>query len=124
MPDLDERQTYYITAKEFPVAIGLRDVTYHEALRIARNCVARGEILHGPDDDTEGYVIAFDRVAGVRVTVKVPSGPAMAMPPEVVKELAVEPEDGGDDEDRRAYLDKLFDELIEEYHEHKERRKS
>ena len=88
-----ERTTYFITAKEFPVAVGMKDVTYAEALTVATNCMADGQLLCGPDDEPDGYVIVFDRVAGVRVTAKQPTGPVMVMPAALVKELAVEHED-------------------------------
>jgi hypothetical protein len=94
VPD-DQRQTYYIVAKEFPVAIALHEVTYLEALTIAANCMIEGQILCGPDDGTDGYVVGFDRVAGVRVTARQPTGPAMAMPADLVQQLAVEHEDTG-----------------------------
>jgi len=89
--DVDEvRRLYFITAKEFPVAIGMEDVTYTEALMVASNCMLEGQILNGPDTGPEGFVVSFDHVAGVRVTPKQPSGPAMQMPAELVRELAVE----------------------------------
>ncbi|MFD5089362.1 hypothetical protein ACFWMR_02085 [Amycolatopsis thailandensis] len=88
----EPRQTYFITAKEFPVAIGMEDVTYAEALMVATNCMFEGQLLNGPDTGPEGFVVSFDHVAGVRVTPKQPSGPAMQMPAELVRDLLAERE--------------------------------
>lgn len=83
----EQRTTYYITAKDLPCAVALDDVTYAEALGVAGQCVADGQVLIGPDDGTEGYVVSFDRVPGVKVSPRAPSGAAMLMPSALVKEL-------------------------------------
>jgi Family of unknown function (DUF6221) len=81
------RQMYFIIAKELPVAIALDDVSYADAVAVAGQCVADGQILTGPDDGSVGYIVNFDRVAGVTVTSRKPTGPAMQMPTDLIERL-------------------------------------
>lgn len=84
------RRAHYITAKEFPVAIAMDDVTYTEALKVAGFCLSVGQLLSGPDDGPDGYVVSFGMVAGVKITARPPSGPAMIMPATLISELLAE----------------------------------
>lgn len=81
------RQMYFIIAKELPVAIALDDISYADAVAVAGQCVADGQILTGPDDGSVGYIVNFDRVAGVMVTSRKPTGPAMQMPTDLIERL-------------------------------------
>jgi hypothetical protein len=90
----EERSTYFITAKGLPVSIGMENVTYSEALSIAGECMASGQILIGPDDGPEGYVVSFEVLPAVKITNRQPAGPAMEMPQELINELLLAAKEG------------------------------
>lgn len=81
---------HYITSKDLPVAIALDDVSYADAVAVAGQCIASGQILTGPDDGPVGYIVNFDRVAAVTVTSRKPTGAAMQMPADLIERLLTE----------------------------------
>jgi hypothetical protein len=91
--DPERRMTYFLVAKEFPVSVAMDDVTFAEAMAVAGNCVADGQVLVGPDEGPEGYVVNFDLVAGLRVTPKPPLGSSIVMPSALVAQLIEESND-------------------------------